>query len=279
MLQSMKNELFALHVSWSTILRNPRKYTEVVIKSYLMWILDINNRSLRLNQWLRLAYPLWRYIDDIADGDKKLPTMYNTVEEFLDDISWYIETKHCKYPLLWHVISKTIYDIFQISQYDISWDISNFFLWMKMEYMRRKSKTILPKNEIEDIFNSGFRGPQQIYLVWLWSKYTVDDICELPMILWWVYSLRDLEWDLAKWICNIPTQILTQMWYNSIPQYSEIKNHDLLNQWMIEVCKEQRNNIITLKNKIQSMDIWVKKICWWLLPAVESFLEHYYILK
>lgn len=272
-IQSMQNELFVLHISGSTILRDPKKYTWVVIKSYLMWILDINRKAIRLNQWLRIAYSIWRYVDDIADGDRNLPLCYQSVEHFLDDLSQSLDTQSTQYPLLWNVINRTVRDIYKISQYDIWPELTDFFVGMKMEYMRRINKSILSKNEIEKIFNSGFRGPQQIYLVWLGSEYTIDDIHELPIILWRVYSLRDLEWDLNNWICNIPYEILDIMWYKLIPRYSEIKNHHLLNVWIVEVCQEQRNNIDLLKNKIQYMDIWVKKICWWLLPAVENVLD------
>ncbi len=175
----------------------------------------------------------------------------NPVEHFLDDLSQSLDTQSTQYPLLWNVINRTVRDIYKISQYDIWPELTDFFVGMKMEYMRRINKSILSKNEIEKIFNSGFRGPQQIYLVWLGSEYTIDDIHELPIILWRVYSLRDLEWDLNNWICNIPYEILDIMWYKLIPRYSEIKNHHLLNVWIVEVCQEQRNNIDLLKNKIQ----------------------------
>lgn len=271
--QYINNELFALGVSWRTILRNYEKYTSVVVKSYLMWVLDITNKRIRFNQWIRMAYAFWREIDDIIDGDKRIPNWFIDWNHFLDSL---IDDINNDKPntRIWLYANCIINDFKKIG-YDLTIDLKDFIQWMRTEYNRREHKRFLSENELVLLHNQSFRWPQQIYLSALWSQYSVGEIGELPQILWWIYGLKDFIDDYNKNIYNIPKEVIEKIWNTNL---KDILESDDFDNWVISVVNKQKENLKILQEKILKMDNWVKVICNWLLPEIIEFFNDFSII-
>lgn len=267
----IEHELFILKVSSRTLLRDYKKYSSVVIKSYLMWILDIDKKKIRLNQWIRMAYSFGREIDDIIDWDIKLPLWFKDWSEFLNIVKNDLIQTSKPLTKIWfhwrHLIKE-----FKKLWSDLENDLLDFLDWMRDEYERRIAKVFLDEEQLNELHDKSFRWPQQIYLTGLWSKYHVSQIHELPQILWWIYWLKDLKNDFERWIYNIPNEIVSSLRYEE-RNLSTIIHSEWFDQRLLNTINKQSINLKLLEEKITSMDFWVKKVCSSLLPEIHDFID------
>lgn len=277
-------EKFIFHVWAKTIQRDPKKYTSVVVKSYLMWLLQPKNITIqvpltqkqiqmnlllpRVSQWIRLSYFFGRYIDDIVDGDELPPAQYkNNIKKYIKNIKTWKENTE--------IISKVMNKIIQTYQ-TFSPDIKNYlhdFLdAMVDEHDRRLNKAAMSKKELIKLHDKSFRWAHEIYLCALWSQQRAKNIAELPQILWRIYAIKDLKDDIKNGIYNIPSEYIKQETYQK-KNTKEIIGSSEVKKRIEDTLQEQSINIQQLRNK--KLDNGAKRICEWLLPEIEKFIKEY----
>lgn len=185
---------------------------------------------------LELAYYGGRDVDDVVDGDRPLPTGFETVDSWIDDLVSHVDTMETNK-------QKTITElntafVFQqaISHLEplenkekgdsIKRECIGFLEAMRLEYHRRVGQTVLTEEEILKGYWQGFSHAQNITLIAIRSKTRIPPDClpvdkllqmpvnelplVLPIILGKTYTIKDLEADLERGICNIPKSVLEE---------------------------------------------------------------------
>lgn len=270
----MKNyflrELFIIRCFLSLLQRNFKKYFTVGGITY--WL-----GASGLYPSAKPTYFFCRYVDDLADGDRKLPSLYTDFASFTDRMKALVEDCEVekKHPIE-RVLADAINKLCRKSANSsiVKKELVSFLDSMLVDYNRRLNSSVLTKKELDQLYDDSFSSVLHLTFIGTGTVLERTYITQLGLIQGKLYALQDLKEDLTAGIINLPEELvistgLTLEQLMSSTDHLE-KNESFL-QWRsaeLLLCHDYLQTLQSLK-----VDRKVRKIISILTDPLEVYLN------
>ncbi len=219
------------------------------------------------------AYFFCRIIDDWGDLDTQLPIWQdfeNLISHFIWIINWNEEIKY--------IYDKILLEL--IKWLSKKWDINNvknaliyFLKSMLVEYNRHaiNKYCVYTFDELRKFYIDWFSWVIDISLILSWSINSSLDLQDFCLLQWKIYSIRDLELDIRKWIINIPKNIIEEAWINDFSNFHDLISNPIVIKWI-------KNEILECEKLIDSLmsinlDKKARKVIEFKIVSIGSLIE------
>lgn len=247
-------ETYVVHSTLMSLFhRDPNKYGSIALGLDALKIFDWREHS----SPLPALYCAGRAVDDVADGQRKLPKQFSSFSEWVIHLKKIVETGGAEVPKgrsVDFLLKRALYRLepFQEEGDDIKQEFYRFFDAMEVEHNRRINQTVLTKAELKTLNINSFSHVFNLTLIAIGSWVRATDIPEMPPLLGQSYAIRDLETDVSLGICNIPKEILESSGV-SFPELREDITPTHTNQgiqaWIAEEVEECKRLITLLDTR------------------------------
>ena len=219
------------------IARQPGKYEPVLM-------------AVKVNKRLEISYHLGRHIDDEADGDAEIPPHFNDFSDYVSYLKEKVISGDRSITLEGGIsgflLVRSIQKLEEIApdKREVSDETLRFLDAMHFEHDRRVNGVVLSKQGLEESYNNSFGSSENIALIAIGSKSRSSEMPELAQVQGASYALDDLEREIVRNICNIPSEVLEKSGIG-IPQFVQdpglIKKSEIIQEWIGDEdlrCKE-----------------------------------------
>jgi len=213
-----------------------RRYFAVVAPMRIWTLL-----SSEKGQQLESAYYFARHIDDVLDGDRVTPDGTDPesyVHQILDSLDGKSVGGDPAITALYR--RALVYEsVTSVAGDDFERDIRHLIDAMLFDHHRTKSwqetgqPTILSGDELDDYYHETFGTSLNITLASTGSGLRSKDLDDFICALGKMYSVHDLEEDLARGILNIPSEILANVEAN-LTDLASIADSRIVREWAKE---------------------------------------------
>lgn len=240
----MNAEILVAKQALELIRRNPSKLP-TVIGLYLVSLKDNEIGSVG-----RQTYFFMRHIDDILDGELKLPnvdllshvgSLRSQVESGIYDEKSQI-AQLAKSALNGLDKKKRIGD-------DPKQDFLNEIDAMVFDYDRSKKRKVLTSEQLNNYYQQIFSPINNLMLIGLGSKLRAKDIPEMSSCQGRIYSIEHLQFDWNTGVINMPEEILNQTKLTSQSPYQEVIKSPFIKSWIKRELKECEPKLESLRTK------------------------------
>ena len=267
----LHERLFIEWQKFDMLSRNPGKYDK---RLRILHTLANTNPFARLypssKPWadglfpaVEVVYHFGRFVDNVADGDVKVPHLTLSVTEWLDSLIELVPSEAAfvkKAPTIEFMLQRVFFRLNtsgNLSGVDLHTEIIAFLEAMKAEHSRRENNTVLTKEELWSLHDNSFRPPHTITLAALRSAASGEDLPGLGIAQGILQGFRDWREDIELGICNIPLEVLLE---NRLTFQNLLANPDLFLQtpgllvWALEAIQESMEILEDLSNRSASLD-------------------------
>lgn len=266
MLHHLTIELFILRNYFALLKKDFSKYFKVASMCYLYG-------SLRLSKPAKPAYFLCRYIDDVADGDKKLPSSYKSYEQFFDRLKTVATSPQLPLTPIEKLLNTTIKSYKYLVDNDmvVRNQLERFICSMAKERARRIANKYLNAREILSAYDESFGSVLQLTLIGLKIEIPHANVQQLGRLQGRLYAIDDLEEDLKSGIINIPNEIINK------EGFAFDTNNMVLKQWIDDeyrTCSAYVNDLMALELSGRQ-----KKLVMLLVKPLAKSIESHFKVK
>jgi hypothetical protein len=231
---------------------------------------------------IEVCYHFGRAMDDIADGDAKLPVGFKNYKEFVDYLKVKVEKED-------HNVDKGGYVEFLLfssihklanktTPEEIRSGINRFLESMYAEYERREMALVLDRKKLDELHTLSFGTSYDIAFIATGSRNRSSDIASLMVAQGRLYALRDLDSDLSMGICNIPSEVMDKagIGLQQLKDDPEIVGENIvLTKWVGDELREIREfynsfNDKNLDNKAKLITRYFKWGIRWGINCVDD---------
>ncbi|GAB5526258.1 MAG: hypothetical protein Roseis2KO_41300 [Roseivirga sp.] len=205
----MKNyflrELFIIRCFFRLLQRDFKKYFTVGGITY--WL-----GASGLYPSAKPTYFFCRYVDDLADGDRKLPRGYKNFESFVQRMKTLVETGNTgDLTNIERVLADAVNKLCRKSANHtvIKQELSDFLDSMLIDYNRRIHTTVLTQSELDRLYDRSFSAVLQLTFIGTGTELDRAHITRLGLIQGKLYGLQDLHEDLVSGIINLPQELIS----------------------------------------------------------------------
>ena len=232
----LHQEVFIAGEYRKLILRQPGKFIRFTVRDYLFWIT-------RLAPALRPVHLVCRMIDDIADGDRKLPPEFSSFPQLIEIAQKQIETGVVSFQsnaliLLQNAISAA--ERRQIKPGEVQASFTEFLEVMLLEFRRRTERRLLDQQELIDLHIASSFHAHNIGLICFGSHSRASDTPEFSELIGRMDALRDMTKELRLGTVNIPREVMTQAgcsYEDVVNAPQSVYSHPEIVNWMRdELC-------------------------------------------
>ncbi|GEM_PF-4353912 len=207
----MKNyflrELFIIRCFLSLLQRNFKKYFTVGGITY--WL-----GASGLYPSAKPTYFFCRYVDDLADGDRELPSAYSDFAAFTDRMKALVRgTQEKKKHPIERVLTDAIKKLSRKTDSPavVRDELIYFLDSMLVDYNRRINSSVLTQKELDQLYDDSFSSVLHLTFIGTGTSLARNYITQLGLIQGKLYALQDLKEDLTAGIINLPQELLSRM--------------------------------------------------------------------
>ncbi len=222
---------FELGETAALVRRQPAKFTKNAIRDSLLGISRIAPAA-------RPCYLFFRIVDDIADGERRMPEEFSgSFEELVAAADQAMNSGFpVEYSDLLTLMMKaiTIAERREIWKGEVRAAFSGFMAAMLAEYQRRVGRQILSATDLIRIHTASSHHAHQLGLIVLGSRNRAKATPVLAELIGRVDALRDLHRDLELGIVNVPIEgIDGKVQFDQLVQDPDVtlRRHDV-QRWM-----------------------------------------------
>lgn len=199
-----RREFFILRCFAALLQRNFRKYFTVGGITY--WL-----GASGLYKAAKPTYFFCRYVDDLADGDRALPSRYSDFANFIDRMK----------ALVHHPVSNDLKGVELIlvdairklnkktaNPEIVEQELIHFLESMLIDYDRRLNKSMLTQKDIDNLYKNSFSSVLHLTFIGTSTQLDREYITLLGLIQGKLYALQDFAEDLTAGIINIPAEVI-----------------------------------------------------------------------
>ena len=230
------------------LIRRPAKLKHVV-GMYLVSFLDPE-----ISRIGRAAYYFTRYIDDLLDGDRRLPNG-GQVLPHIAAIRSQVETgRFTKEPKIMELAEYSLRTLQEkaLAEDNPRQDFLDLIDIMVFDYHRQQGRQELSTKQLEDYYRKNFFPLHNIMLVGLGSSLRAADIPTFSLCQGRVYSVEHLHDDWRMGIINIPKEVLRSSGLTSQSPYEMVRESGVVNIWACEELGESREELLSLQKMFQT---------------------------
>lgn len=157
------------------------------------------------------TYFFCRYVDDLADGDRELPSRYKEFSSFIKQMNRLVQNPEVKglqgielvlVDALRKLIRKSSNPVL------VKKELTSFLESMLTDYNRRLGHTLLSQSALDELYDNSFSSVLQLTFVGTGTELEREHIRHLGLIQGKLYALQDLDEDLAAGIINVPEELI-----------------------------------------------------------------------
>lgn len=263
-LNTRENNITPFQVEWINLLVFSRLLSRNL--RYLLVILPMYGQSifsLSRCHFLRSAYCFARYIDDLLDGDIRIN---QPPSEIVQNAISSIHGRQLPPEQLAELVALGRYVFNHVDRFETdcvtpSEDLQKLIKAMLFDRHRMENHMLLPQNLINDHHLATFMSSLNVTLCISGASYNPEQILPLAKAQGCLYTLRDLEEDLGRFIFNIPSNVLhnTGLDPSHYNDYCRLKNSEQIILWMrkeLSLGKMYLTQFISILTDHQ--DLWFK---------------------
>lgn len=197
-------EFFILRCFAALLQRNFKKYFTVGGITY--WL-----GASGLYRSAKPTYFFCRYVDDLADGDRELPSRYENFASFIERMKGLVKNPEVKglqdielvlVDALRKLIRKSSNPVL------IKKELTSFLDSMLIDHHRRLTHASLSKSALDELYDNSFSSVLQLTFVGTGTELERKHITHLGLIQGKLYGLQDLDEDLGAGIINMPEELI-----------------------------------------------------------------------
>ncbi len=158
------------------------------------------------------TYFFCRYVDDLADGDRKLPLDYKDFENFIKQMKARVKAPDTgDFTNIERVLADAIKKLCRKSDDHrlIKQELTDFLDSMLIDYNRRINGTVLTQPALDQLYDRSFSAVLQLTFIGTGTQLDRAHITRLGLIQGKLYALQDLREDLTSGIINLPQELLS----------------------------------------------------------------------
>ena len=205
MFRLIRREFFILSIFLRLLARDFKKYFKVASLCYFIGVFRISRPA-------KPAYFFCRYMDDLADGDVRLPKKYHSLEHLVQRLKNRIDHGAPGASKVEILLADVLLKYEKYAQKnEMVCDALRAFLGsMLFDFNRRKNRTLLTGKELLDNYHFSFSAVIQLAAIGLQIEMPLDVIRGLGELQGRFYALQDIQSDLEKGIINIPQEVVVE---------------------------------------------------------------------
>lgn len=244
----MAVETLMVREATSLLIRRPDKLKHTV-GLYLISLLDPE-----VSRTGRAAYFFTRYMDDLLDGDRRLPNG-GQVLPHIAAIRSQVETgRFTREPKIMELAEYSL-DALQrkaLEGDNPRQDFLDVIDIMVFDYHRQQDRQELSTEQLRDYYRKTFFPIHNIMLVGLGSSLRTADIPTFSLCQGRVYSVEHLQADWRVGIINIPTEVLRAAGLTSQAPYETVRQSPIVTAWVRNELQESKTELLLLRKMFQA---------------------------
>lgn len=201
----------------------------------------------------RAAYFFTRYMDDLLDGDRRLPNG-GQILPHIAAIRSQVETGRFTGEPKIMELAEYSSDALQrkaLAGDNPRQDFLDVIDIMVFDYHRQQTRQELSIEQLKDYYRKTFFPVHNIMLVGLGSNLRAADIPTFSLCQGRVYSVEHLQADWRVGIINTPEEILRAAGLTSQAPYEMVRQSPVVNTWARNELQESKADLLSLRSMFQ----------------------------
>lgn len=230
------------------LIRRPDKLKHTV-GLYLISLLDPE-----VSRVGRAAYFFTRYMDDLLDGDRRLPNDYQVLPH-IAAIKSQVETgRFTREPKIMELAEYSLNALQRkaLAGDNPRQDFLEIIDIMVFDYNRQQTRQELSTEQLQDYYRKTFYPIHNIMLVGLGSTLRAVDIPTFSLCQGRVYSVEHLQADWRVGIINIPVEVLRAAELTAKSPYEIVKKSSIVETWAQNELQESKEELLRLRRMFQA---------------------------
>lgn len=239
----MKIEVLIAKEAAGLLIRQPAKIPHV---AGLYLISLVNPAVGRLG---RATYFFIRYMDDLLDGDRRLPDATTPLPHVASIRSQMETGVFTDKPEIMKLGSYSLAALEKRAQPGDNprQDFLDLIDIMVFDHQRRQKREVLTQKQLDDYYKITFSPLHNLMLIGLGSKLRAQDIIEYSLCEGRIYSVEHLEADWKAGIINIPKITLDEASLSSQSSYKEITDSSVVRTWAQNELTRSKDELLALQ--------------------------------
>ena len=202
----------------------------------------------------RAAYFFTRYMDDLLDGDRRLPNGDQVLPHIAAIRSQVATGKFTREPKIMELAEYSL-DALQrkaLAGDNPRQDFLDVIDIMVFDYHRRQDRQELSTKQLNDYYKKTFFPVHNIMLVGLEATLRAADIPTFSLCQGRVYSVEHLQADWRVGIINISEEVLKAADLTSQSSYEMVRQSPIVNSWARNELQESKAELLLLRRMFQA---------------------------
>ena len=223
---------------------------------------------------VEVSYHVFRFLDDVLDGDTSVPDGFSGLEEWIDHIGSIGLSEGESTPKETSVefLMKRMFEKTGDKSTEVARETAIFMEVAYVENITRNSGRLFSKQELVTMYNRTISPSENIVLIGMGSRARVKDVPEFSQIPGRAFNLSTLETGVARGEFNIPKEVIEDSGLS--PEELSAKpelvwENEVVRQWISQEIRFIEGLIKNLNSRKKDLRGWL--VTWGYTFAIKMF--------